>query len=85
MVAAGIPPLDVLRIATRNGARSLGIESEVGSISVGKIADLVVLDADPVADINNTRRIDWVIQGGVPHRPEELLPPRLRQTSTRAR
>lgn len=78
LAASGIPTLQVLRIATRNGARSLGIESEVGSIAPGKIADLVVLSADPVADIRNTRRIVWVVQSGRPSRPVELLPERLR-------
>jgi imidazolonepropionase-like amidohydrolase len=78
LAASGIPTLQVLRIATRNGARSLGIESEVGTIAPGKIADLVVLSADPIADIRNTRRIAWVVQSGQPSRPAELLPPRLR-------
>ncbi|MEP7345727.1 MAG: amidohydrolase family protein [Gemmatimonadaceae bacterium] len=78
LVSAGIPPIDVLRMATRNGARSLGIESEVGTIAVGKIADLVMLSADPIADIRNTRQIDWVMQGGKLSRPADLLPPRLR-------
>jgi imidazolonepropionase-like amidohydrolase len=78
LVAAGIPPLEVLRIATRNGARSLGMEGEIGSIAVGKVADLVLLDADPVADIRNTRRIVTVVQGGAPSTPAELLPARLK-------
>lgn len=78
LVSAGISPLEVLRMATRNGARSLGIESEVGTIAVGKVADLVVLRADPLADIRNTRQIAWVMQGGALARPADLLPPRLR-------
>jgi imidazolonepropionase-like amidohydrolase len=78
LAASGIPTLQVLRIATRNGATSLGIESEVGTIAAGKIADLVLLSADPVADIRNTRRIVWVVQSGRPSRPAELLPERLR-------
>lgn len=75
---ARIPNLEILRIATRNGARSLGVESEIGSVAVGKVADLVVLDADPVADIRNTRRISFVVQGGKVLTPAELLPARLR-------
>lgn len=78
LAAAGIPNLEVLRIATRGGARSLGIESEVGRVASGAIADLVLLDADPVADIGNTRRIVMVMQRGVASTPENLLPPRLR-------
>ncbi len=83
LVSAGIPPVDVLRMATRNGARSLGVESDVGTIAVGRIADLVVLAADPLADIRNTRRITWVMQSGKLSRPADLLPPRLR-AGTRA-
>ncbi|MEO8452691.1 MAG: amidohydrolase family protein [Gemmatimonadota bacterium] len=65
-------------MATRNGAMALGRISELGTVEVGKRADLVVLDADPIADIKNTRRIAWVIQAGRPARPEAYLPDRLR-------
>lgn len=65
LVEAGIPPSAVLRIATRNGAAALGILGETGTIEVGKRADLVLLEADPLVDIANTRRIAWVMQGGV--------------------
>ena len=61
---AGIPPLEILRLATQSGARALGIDKDVGTIQAGKIADLVLLDADPLADISNTRRIGWVMQSG---------------------
>ena len=63
-VQAGIPPLQVLRLATQAGAMALGIDADVGTIQPGKIADLVLLDADPLADISNTRRIAWVMQSG---------------------
>ena len=74
-VAAGISPLEVLKIATHNAAQSLGILSDVGTIAVGKRADLVALEADPSRDIRNTRRIAWVMQGGEVMRPRDLLPP----------
>ena len=61
---AGLPPADVLRIATRNGAEALGLLAEVGTVEAGKRADLVLLTADPLASISNTRRIAWVMQGG---------------------
>ena len=64
LAAAGIPPLRVLRIATLNGARLLGRQEEMGSIAEGKIADAVLLDADPVADIGNTKRIVLVMKAG---------------------
>jgi imidazolonepropionase-like amidohydrolase len=56
----------------------VGVISELGTVEPGKRADLLVLAADPLADIRNTRRIEWVWQNGLPHWPEELLPPRLR-------
>jgi imidazolonepropionase-like amidohydrolase len=64
LVDAGIPPLTVLRMATRNGAEALGILDQVGTVEPGKVADLVLLDADPSAAIGNTRKIRWVMQGG---------------------
>ena len=77
LAAAGIAPLDVIRIATRNGALGLGRLSEFGTVEPGKRADLVVLDADPIADIRNTRRISGVMQDGKLARPEAYLPARL--------
>lgn len=69
---AGIPPLQILRLATQSGARALGIDQDVGTIQVGKIADLVLLEADPLVRIGNTRRIGWVMQSGkmVPKFPD---------------
>jgi imidazolonepropionase-like amidohydrolase len=74
LVGAGIPPLEVLTIATRNGAATLGLLEEIGTVEVGKRADLIVLSADPLADIRNTRSIETVIQGGQALRPGDLLP-----------
>lgn len=64
LVAAGISPPDVIRIATLNAARYLGREEDLGSITVGKLADLVLLQADPTQDIGNARRIVAVFKGG---------------------
>ncbi|WP_223788197.1 amidohydrolase family protein [Marinicella meishanensis] len=61
---AGIPPLEILTMATRNGAEALGILDQVGTITVGKQADLVVLAADPTVDINNTLTIQRVFLAG---------------------
>jgi imidazolonepropionase-like amidohydrolase len=85
LVEAGIPSADVIRMATRNGAIGLGLTSEIGTVEVGKRADLVVLDADPIADIRNSRRISWVIVGGKPARPAAYLPERLTRRSTARR
>lgn len=70
---AGIPPLNVLRIATLNGAAALGIDDEIGTVAVGKRADLVVLTANPLEDIGNTRSIEWVIQGGTMIKPASMF------------
>jgi imidazolonepropionase-like amidohydrolase len=64
LAAAGIPPLDVLRIATLNGAVFLGKQEDMGSIEEGKLADMVLLSADPLADIDNAKLVDTVIKNG---------------------
>lgn len=73
LVQAGIDPLDVVSIATRNGAEALGVLEDLGTIEPGKIADLVVLRADPLASISDTRLIDLVIQGGEVLQPDTLI------------
>lgn len=64
LVSAGIPPSEVLVLATRNGAEALGILDEAGTIEAGKRADLVVLAADPTRDVASVRSIVAVMQGG---------------------
>lgn len=73
MVLAGLPPAAALRTATVNAARALGVEDELGTIEVGKLADLVVLRGDPLDDIRNTRDPRLVIKGGEIYDPGELL------------
>lgn len=70
---AGIPNADVLRIATINGARALGVGDRLGTIEPGKWADLVVIEGDPLADIRATRRVRLVVKAGVPYDPVALL------------
>jgi imidazolonepropionase-like amidohydrolase len=64
MASAGMRPSDIIVSATRNAAAVMGRENEVGTLEKGKFADLVILDADPVLDIKNTRRISRVMKGG---------------------
>jgi imidazolonepropionase-like amidohydrolase len=64
LVAAGIPTLHAIRIATLGSARFLGKDRDTGSVEEGKIGDLVLLDADPLDDINNTKKVATVIKGG---------------------
>jgi imidazolonepropionase-like amidohydrolase len=64
LVSAGISPADTIVIATRNAARALGKLDDLGTIEVGKLADLVLLKGDPTRDINNAKLVDTVIKNG---------------------
>ena len=70
---AGLTPMQVLVSATRGGARVLGRSAELGTLAPGKLADMVILDADPLLDIRNTRRIYRVVKGGVVLEPAEIM------------
>jgi len=65
LVKAGLSPAQALRAATLGPARYLGHEATMGSVAEGRVADLVILDADPLADITNTRKIQAVVSRGV--------------------
>jgi imidazolonepropionase-like amidohydrolase len=67
----GMTPLEAIRAATETGARALGAQDSLGTVAVGKLADLVVLRADPAADIRNTQAIAHVVRGGRLHRRED--------------
>lgn len=62
--AAAMSPLDALRVGTLEGARFHGLDRDVGSIEVGKLADLVILNSNPLDDIRNTLDIAYVVIGG---------------------
>lgn len=72
-VRAGITPADALKIATINGARALNVSDKLGSIEVGKFADLFIIRGDPLDDIRNTRNVHTVVKGGVAYDSAELL------------
>ena len=76
MEKAGLTAVDVLSSATIVAARAMGIERETGSIEAGKRADLVVLDADPLVDIANARRVRLVMRNGALHSRADLTPRR---------
>ncbi len=63
-VRGGMTPIEALAAGTINAARSLGYDRDVGSLEVGKLADLVILDADPSANIHNSDKISKVMIGG---------------------
>jgi len=69
---AGLTPLQVLRSATTNGARAMG-RTDIGAVAPGKLADLVLLNADPLADVANLSHAERVIKGGVVYEPEKLI------------
>ena len=73
MAEAGMTPEEVLRSATVTPARMMGIEDLVGTVEVGKRADLIVVDGDPLADISALRQLVWVIKDGEPRRPAEWM------------
>jgi imidazolonepropionase-like amidohydrolase len=76
MQHAGLTAADVLASATLVAARAMGIQDDAGSLEAGKRADLVVLDADPLADIANARRVRLVMRNGALHTRAELTPAR---------
>lgn len=72
---AGIPNMDILKAATCNSACAIGRSDLLGAILPGKLADLVILDADPLENISNIREVHRVIKAGVVYDPEELYKP----------
>ena len=64
MAAGGMKPHDALRSATIDGAHSIGLSKDVGSLEVGKMADLVVIDANPLDDLKNIAKISQVMKNG---------------------
>ena len=72
MQDAGLTPLQVLRSATTGGAKAMG-RSDLGAIAPGKLADLVLLDADPLADVGNLSHASTVIKGGTVYDPAALI------------
>lgn len=64
LVKGALTPMEALQAATRNPAQYLGLLDQLGTVEKGKIADLVLLDANPLLDISNTQRIDAVVMRG---------------------
>ncbi len=80
-VRGGLPPLEVLRIATQEAAEALGAGKELGTLERGKLADIVLLEENPLEDIRNTQSIWRVIKGGWLFDPEKLRPPESTSTT----
>ena len=71
-VEAGFTPLEALQSATIATARAVGVEKESGSLEVGKRGDVLLLDADPLADIHNTRKVWRTVAAGAVYEPKPL-------------
>ena len=72
LAKAGIPPLEVIKIATQNGAEVMGIAADRGIIEIGKRADLIVVNGDPSSDISAIHNIETVFKNGIGYNPEAL-------------
>lgn len=72
MVATAMSPMETLEVATMHGARFLGIHEDIGSIEVGKLADLLVLNSSPLDDIRNTADIRFVMKSGTLYQADTL-------------
>ncbi len=73
LVLAGIPEETALRIATINGARALGLSERLGSVEVGKYADLIVIEGDPLSNITDSRNVRWIVKAGRLYEASALL------------
>jgi len=73
LTQAGFTPIEAIRIATWNGAKALGLENKIGSIEVGKAADLVVIDGDISQDIKNIRKVTHVFKHGVGFNSQKIF------------
>jgi Tol biopolymer transport system component/imidazolonepropionase-like amidohydrolase len=72
MAASAMTPMQALEVASLHGARFIGREQDLGSIAVGKLADFMVLNRDPLVDIRNTTDIQYVVKNGVVYDDETL-------------
>jgi hypothetical protein len=73
LVEAGFSPLEAIKIATMNGATYLGRQAEIGSITTGKNADLVVIKGDPSTHIDDVEKVEIVFKDGIGYDSEKLL------------
>jgi len=73
LVEAGFSPVEAIRISTLNGAIYLGREKEIGSVTVGKNADLVVIRGDPSKQVSDVENVEMVFKDGIGYDPQKLL------------
>jgi imidazolonepropionase-like amidohydrolase len=73
LVEAGFTPVEAIKIATLNGAVFLGEDSRIGSIAVGKAADLMIVKGDPAAKIGDINNVEIVFKNGIGYDTEKLI------------
>jgi imidazolonepropionase-like amidohydrolase len=73
LVEAGFTPVEAIRIASLNGAKFMGKDAVIGSIAVGKAADIVVLGGNPAEKIDNMEKVELVFKDGVGYDPAALI------------
>jgi hypothetical protein len=73
LVEAGFTPVEAIKIASLNGAKFLGEDAHIGSVAVGKQADLMVVKGNPAANISDIERVEIVFKDGVGYDPEKLI------------
>jgi len=73
LVEAGMEPAEVIASATRIPAEMMGLEQQVGTIEIGKRADLLILAGDPLEDISSLKSLSWVVKGGEARHPKDWL------------
>jgi imidazolonepropionase-like amidohydrolase len=64
MVEYGMTPIEAIQAATRNAAQALGREKDVGAIAIGRFADIIAVDGDPLANVRELESVDAVVKGG---------------------
>ncbi|MDR9418720.1 amidohydrolase family protein [Gracilimonas sp.] len=72
MQAGGISEHDILKVATIQGAEAIGLDTDLGTIEEGKLADLLILNSDPLEDIRNSKDLEFIIKNGYMYEAETL-------------
>jgi imidazolonepropionase-like amidohydrolase len=73
LVEGGFTPLEAIHIATANGAEFLGVQDKIGTLAVGKTADIVVLQGDPSINIKDIEKVELVFKDGVGYDSAKLI------------
>lgn len=81
LVGCGLTRAQALCAATLTNARILGLDGQLGTVEAGKTADLVVVRGDPLGELGALRRVEWVVQDGIPLRPDEIVLPTSDETA----